>query len=100
MIKQYSIPTEVIARELILALAIKDKDGNLPNFKDVKATETTHGIVCLGFQNKYSFDEETQESVLIEKGTTFDVDIFWKDLPNEDWIAYEVNPKSPNHKFA
>jgi len=97
MIKQYSIPTEAIASELILALA--HKENELP-FNKITATETTHGIVILGFQYKYSFNEETQESVLIEKGTTFDVDIFWKDLPNESWLEYEVNPSTPNHKFA
>jgi len=91
MIKKYSFPTEVKAKELIALLSDE------PN---PTVTETTHGIVILGFQYKYSFNEETQESVLIEKGTTFDVDIFWKDLPNESWLEYEVNPSTPNHKFA
>jgi len=92
MIKQYSIPTEAIASELILALA--HKENELP-FNKITATETTHGIVCLGFQDKYDI-----KGNLIEQGLTYDVDVFWKDLQNEDWIAYEVNPKTPNHKFA
>ena len=86
MIKKYSFPTEVKAKELIALLSDE------PN---PTVTETTHGIVILGFQDKYDI-----EGNLIEKGLSYDVDIFWKDLPNEDWTEYEVNPATPNHKFA
>lgn len=91
MIKRYSIPTKQKAKELIALLS----DEPNPTI-----TETTHAIVCLGFQDKYIFNEETQESELIEKGLTYDVDVFWKDEPNESWNEFEITPATPNHKFA
>ena len=94
--KRYSFPTEHKAKELILQLA--DKDNELP-FTQIRGTEKTHGIVCLGFQDKYKFNEETKENELIEKGTTYNVDIAWKEL-DESFEEFEVNPKTPNHKFA
>ena len=91
MIKRYSITTEQIAKDLILLLS----DEINPT-----VTEFTHGIVCLGFQDKYLYNEETQESELISKGMTYDVDIFWKDEPLDAFKEFEVEPVTPNHKFA
>ena len=95
-IKRYSIPTEQKAKELILALA--------PNteleFNKITTTETTCGIVCLGFQHVYKFNKETQESELIKEATTYDVDVFWKAEPNENWLEFQVEPNTPNHNFA
>jgi len=36
----------------------------------------------------------------LKKGLTFDVDVLWKDKPPIGWKKYEINPKTPNHKFA
>lgn len=100
MVKRYSFNLESVAEGLILQLTSVDGDGNLPKFKDVTGTETTNGIVCLGFQHVYEYNEETEESILIKEGLTYDVDVFWKDAPNKDWLSHETNPTTPNHKFA
>ena len=55
MIKRYSLPSEQIAKELIALLSEE------PN---PTVTEFTHGIVCLGFNNVYEYNEETEESIL------------------------------------
>ena len=96
MTKRYSFPSEQIAKELILNLLLSE--SKLP-FDKQTVTESTHGIACLGFQDKYIFNEETQENELEHKGLTYDVDIVWKNAPNENWTAYEVTPKTPNHNF-
>ena len=96
-IKQYALPSEEIAKELILALA--SEENELP-FNKVTITETTHGIVCLGFQHKYEVNLETDEHILVKEATTYDVDVAWKEAPNENWTAYEIEPKTPNHIFA
>jgi len=96
-VKQYSFPSEEIAKEMILELA--SEDNELP-FNKITVTESTHGIAILGFEDKYEFDEETQESVLIEKAEFYDVDVMWKGRSGCGWSAYEVHPKTPNHKFA
>ena len=96
-IKQYSFPTESKAKELILKLANDKKELA---FDKITTTESTHGIVCLGFQDVYDYDEETETNVLIHQALTYDVDVFWKDEENSDWLDYEVNPVTPNHKFA
>jgi hypothetical protein len=99
MVKRYSIPTEKKAKELILNLASQNNEEE-QDFKQITITEFTNGIVVLGFQNVYKFNEETQESELIKEGTTYDIDIFWKVEPLEEFNQFEVNPKTPNHKFA
>lgn len=85
MIKRYSFPTKETATDLIELLSDE------PN---PTVTETTSGIRLLGFQDVY------EDEVLVKEGTTYDVDVFWKNEPNENWIDYEVTPKSPNHNFA
>jgi len=95
--KQYSFPSEEIAKELILALA--SEDNELP-FDKIRGTETTYGIVCLGFQHKYEYDLETEDIVLVKEATTYDVDVAWKGRSGYGWSSYEVNPSTPNHKFA
>mgnify|MGYP003624789842 CR=1 FL=1 len=97
MIKRYSFPTESEAQELILKLA---HEKNESAFDKITTTDLTNGIVCLGFQDIYKYDQETETSVLIHQGLTYDVDVFWKDEENSDWLDYEVNPVTPNHKFA
>ena len=99
MIKRYSIPTEQIAKDLILTLAPLDTENHIV-WNKLTVTEFTHAIVCLGFQDKYLYNEETQESELISKGMTYDVDIFWKDEPLDAFKEFEVEPVTPNHKFA
>ena len=92
MIKRYSFNTERQAQDLILLLTNED---NKLIFTEITTTETTKAIVCLGFHNEYDKD-----GILIVEGTTYDVDVFWSDIPNEDWIQYEVTPNTPNHKFS
>ena len=108
MIKRYSIPTEQKAKELILALAPNTE----LDFNKITTTETTCGIVCLGFQHVYKYNEETNERELIKEATTYDVDVFWKAENTIDeegnlvvptfgeWDAFEVEPNTPNHNFA
>jgi hypothetical protein len=96
MNKKYIFSTEEIAREIILSLVSSEERETL-NFRDVKGTETTKGIVCLGFQDKTEIDEETLEVTVIE-GLTFNVDVAWKTV-NEDWSEYEISPETSNHKF-
>ena len=97
MNKKYIFSTEEIAREMILSLVSSEERETL-NFRDVKGTETTRGIVCLGFQDKTELDEESGEFVITEEGTTFNVDVSWKTV-NEDWSEYEIFPETSNHKF-
>ena len=105
MTKRYSFSNEQQARELILALAHED---NELTFDKITGTKTTAGIVCLGFQDKYGWDLaeddenylENREWVLIQEGLTYDVDVFWRDKVKYGWGIYEVEPKTPNHKFA
>ena len=97
MIKKYSFQTEQQAKNLILLLV--DSDNEL-EFNKITTTKYTYGIVMLGFQDVYQFNEETEESILIKEGLTYDVDIFWKVEPLEEFNQFEVNPKTPNHNFA
>ena len=98
MNKKYIFNTEAKAEEMILSLATANEDGNLPNFREVRNTPTTYGIVVLGFQDEGFFDEEADTYVVTEEGTTFNVDVAWKEV-NEDWSEYEVFPESSNHNF-
>ena len=110
MIKRYSFDSEAQAQELILTLIPNkaDEDSTLPDFKMIRVTETTQGIVVLAWQNKYGWDLaeddenylENREWVLIQEGLTYDVDVFWRDKVKYGWGIYEVEPKTPNHKFA
>jgi hypothetical protein len=97
MIKQYSFPTEEKAQELILKLA---HDENELAFDKITTTESTRGIFCLDFQNVYDYDEETETSVIIYQALTYDVDVFWKDEENSEWLDFKVEPKTPSHQFA
>ena len=90
IVKRYSFPSEQIEKEIIATLNLNGKSY----------TNKVRCIVELGFQDKYLYNEETQESELISKGMTYDVDIFWKDEPLEAFNQYIVEPKTPNHKFA
>ena len=99
MIKRYSFQTEKQARELILALAHED---NELTFDKITGTKTTAGIVCdIRPEPKYEYNEETGERTeIVVEHLTYDVDVFWRNLPNEDWVEFEVEPKTPNHQFA
>lgn len=96
MNKKYIFNTEAKAEEMILSLATANEDGTLPNFRQVRVTDTTKGIVVLGFQDKIEIDEEGEETVIA--GTTFNVDVAWKTV-NTSWDAYEVFPLTSNHSF-
>ena len=98
MNKKYIFNTEAEAETMILTLAQQDEDGNLPNFREVRNTPTTYGVVVLGFQDKYEFNEVTEEMELIEAGTTFNVDVAWKTI-DTSWSTYEVFPVTSNHNF-
>ena len=128
MIKRYSMPSEAIAHELVLSLIMTkeqielikaDEESTLPDFKNIRVTETTKGIVILGFQDKYITNEETQESELVHKGLTYDVDVVWRtEIITEfdertkepytvvvskeptEWVKFGVTPFTPNHTFA
>ena len=95
MNKKYIFSTEAKAEEMILSLVTASEETI--NFRDVKRTESTKGIVCLGFQDKTEIDSETEEVTIIE-GLTFNVDISWITV-SEDWDAFEVFPETSNHKF-
>ena len=125
MNKKYIFNTEAEAEGMIISLATANEEGETPNFRQVRGTEFTNGIVVLGFQDERIVDEETEEVTIIE-GTTFNVDIAWKVLKQkndvvdeetgetivadnssfdaweealEDWSEYEVFPTSSNHNF-
>ena len=97
MNKKYIFTSEAEAETMILALAQQDENGDLPNFRKVHVTDTTKGIVVLGFQDKGEINEEG-EYVITEAGTTFNVDVAWKTV-NTSWDAYEVFPLTSNHSF-
>ena len=50
MNKKYIFNTEAKAEEMILSLATANEET--PNFRKVHVTDTTKGIVVLGFQDK------------------------------------------------
>ena len=97
MNKKYIFTSEAEAETMILALAQQDENGDLPDFRKVHVTDTTKGIVVLGFQDKGETNEEG-EYVITEEGTTFNVDVAWKTV-NNDWDQYEVQPLTSNHSF-
>jgi hypothetical protein len=86
--KRYSFLDEKTAVDLIATLKI--------NFGQT-TSDSISGIMVWGFEDKYQYDAETKESVLIEKGLTFNVDVCWKDTPPIAWDKYEVFPKTPSH---
>lgn len=92
-INRYSFDSEAQAEELILQLS------DAVDFKQIKETENTVTIICLGFQNEYAYDEETGEQTLIKEGLTYDVDVVWKHEPLLNWSEFEVEPGTPNHSF-
>jgi hypothetical protein len=96
MEKKYSFPSLELATSLVLDL--KENDDSR-TFRQVTVTPTTKGVVCLGFINKYAYNEETEENEIIEVGTTFSVDVYWYSEPNEDWNQYEITPNNPIHTF-
>ena len=98
-IKRYSFSNKEQARELILALAHED---NELTFDKITGTKTTAGIVCdIRPTPKFEYNEETGERTeIVVEHLTYDVDVFWRNLPNEDWLEFEVEPKTPNHFFA
>ena len=98
MNKKYIFNTEAKAEEMILSLANANEDGTLPNFRQVRVTDTTKGIVVLGFQHEYGIDEETGDTVMTKESYTYDVDVVWKTV-NEDWSQYEISPSNPSHNF-
>ena len=98
MNKKYIFTSEAEAETMILGLAQQDENGNLPNFREVRNTPTTYGVVVLGFQDKGHFDVDTDTYVIDEVGTTFNVDVAWKTV-DTSWDAYEVHPVTSNHNF-
>ena len=98
MNKKYAFSTEAIAKGMILSLADASEERETLNFREIRRTETTNGIVCLGFQDETELDEESGEFIIIEEGITFNVDVSWK-IVNEDWSEYEIFPESSNHNF-
>ena len=98
MNKKYIFTSEAEAEGMILSLATANEDGELPNFREVRNTPTTYGVVVLGFQNKGHFDVDTDTYVIDEVGTTFNVDVAWKTV-NDSWSQYEVFPTTSNHNF-
>ena len=97
MNKKYIFNTEAEAEGMIISLATVNEEGETPNFRQVRGTEFTNGIVVLGFQDErivdeetgaYVIDEETGEVSVIE-GTTFNVDISWKVLKKKNDVVDE-----------
>ena len=96
IIKRYSFPDLETAKNLILSLLPED---NIITFDNISITENTHCIVILGFQNKYEYDLETEQNILVHQGITYDVDIMWK-TEFDGFAEFEVFPNTPNHGFA
>ena len=46
------------------------------------------------------YNQEIEESILIKKATTYDVDVFWRDEALNTWKMYEITHKKPRHEFA
>ena len=95
MNKKYIFSTEAKAEEMILSLVTASEETI--NFRDVKRTESTNGIVVIGFQDETEIDEEG-DTVIIAEGIDFMVDVSWQ-IVNEGWSDYEVFPENPNHSF-
>jgi len=95
MNKKYIFSTEAKAEEMILSLATASEETI--NFRDVKRTESTNGIVVIGFQDETEIDEEG-DTIIIAEGIDFMVDVSWQ-IVNEGWSDYEVFPENPNHSF-
>ena len=90
MIKRYIFPSEEIANNLISELNLQGGTTNC----------YICGIVKLGFQDEHEYSEEIEDSVLIKKATTYNVDVFWRDEALNTWKMYEITPKTPSHEFA
>ena len=111
MNKKYIFNTEAEAEGMIISLATVNEEGETPNFRQVRGTEFTNGIVVLGFQDERIVDEETGEYVIDEEtgeisvieGTTFNVDIAWKVLKQKNDTVDEETGETivaDNSKFA
>ena len=104
-INRYSFLTEIIAQNQVISLVMSKEDTvdnpeqDLPDFKQIKETENTVTIICLGFQNEYEYSEETGEQILIKEGLTYDVDVVWKSEHLSNWSEFKVEPGTPNHSF-
>ena len=91
---RYSFTTEQQAKELIEKLLPTDAKIE---WNQLTVSVFTHGLQIWGFEDKYQYDAETKESVLIEKGLTYNVDVVWKSEPPIEWDKYEIFPKTPSH---
>lgn len=89
MVRRYSFKSEQIAKNLINTLNLKGKSYS----------NKVRCIYELGFQDKYLYNESTQENELISKGMTYDVDIKWFTNQPVEFKQYEVTPLTPNHNF-
>ena len=98
MNKKYSFPTEEKATELIKSL-LSDEQKNT-NIRKVSVTKCTNGLHYMGKTDTIETNPETGEVTVIKEGTTFDVDVMWRNEPLPSWEQYEVNPKTPNHNWA
>lgn len=100
MNKKYALPNKQVADLLIAALApANDSEGNPTNVMGIKGTDTTHAIVRLGHQPRYDADGEP-----IGNGTTYDIDISWKDGEDAsnalgNFESYSIVPLVSTHKF-
>jgi len=98
---RYSFNTEAEALELLDALELEQ--GQTVS-KDI------YGIMVWGFEDKQvpildeleqpTFDEDGLPLVDVIKGTTYNVDVVWKNEPLEEWNEFEVFPSSPSHTVS
>jgi hypothetical protein len=111
MNKKYSFPTEEKATELIKSL-LSDEEKET-NIRKVSVTKYTNGLHYMGKTDVTEYNEETKETTILKKGTTYDVDVVWRDTltakqwkesPLKEWAdedsRFEVDPKTPNHNWA
>jgi len=109
MIKRYSFTNEQQAKELVLELfniqiVSEDEEGNpiednrtLKQILGLKTTSKDVQGIVLDIQPSLKYDEEGE--VIEVEHSTYDVDIVWRNEAGEEWQAFEVEPKTPNHNF-
>ena len=98
---RYSFNTKKRALELLGALELE---------KGQTVSKDIYGIMVWGFEDKQvpildeleqpTFDEDGLPLVDIIKGTTYNVDVVWKNEAPTEWEQYEVFPSSPSHTVS
>ena len=98
---RYSFLNEAQAISLVEAMMPKTADlkGVVPKtfLTDLAILDSVDGIVVLGFEDKYTYDVQTKLSVLVEKGLSYNINIYFNTIPPKEWDEFEIFPKTPSH---